>query len=84
MSHPIYGLSYIQADSANPKWIDITRGFDSLPNNPLVDEIADILPVVSIDANGNQTIDVFEQSFIRLYSLDWKNKKQFHFGRALW
>jgi hypothetical protein len=77
MSHPIYGLSYIQADSANPKWIDITRGFDSLPNNPLVDEIADILPVVSIDANGNQTIDVFlSQSFIpRLYSLDWKNKK---------
>ena len=77
MSHPIYGLSYIQADSANPQWIDITRGFDSLPNNPLVDEIADILPVISIDANGNQTIDVFlSQSFIpRLYSLDWKNKK---------
>lgn len=77
MSHPIYGLSYIFPNKTNAKWEDIEKGFDTLPNNPLVDEISDILPVVKTDENGRETTEIYlSQSFIpRLYSLDWKNKK---------
>ncbi|HQL05938.1 MAG TPA: putative glycoside hydrolase [Treponemataceae bacterium] len=82
MSHPIYGLSYILPDTASPKWIDIEKGFDTLPGNPYVDEIADILPVLEKQDDGTIITKIYlSQTFIpRIYVLDWKNKQ----GQIIW
>ena len=82
MSHPIYGLSYILPDAASPKWTDIERGFDTLPGNPYVDEIADILPVLETQADGSIITKIYlSQTFIpRIYVLDWQKKQ----GQIIW
>ncbi len=82
MSHPIYGLSYILPDASSPKWTDIERGFDTLPGNPYVDEIADILPVLETQSDGSIITKIYlSQTFIpRIYVLDWQKKQ----GQIIW
>jgi hypothetical protein len=84
ISHPIYGLSYIQPDRKNAKWTDITNGFDKLPTLSDTDEIADIITVCNTDENGEVTTDVYlSQSFIpSIYKLDWANKKVLKIGES--
>ncbi len=82
ISHPLYGLSYIQPDKKNASWIDITNGFDKLPTMSDPDEIADIITVSSTNANGEATTDIYmTQSYIpSIYKLDWTNKKALKIG----
>lgn len=82
ISHPLYGLSYIQPDRKNASWIDITAGFDKLPTMSDPDEIADIITVCSTNADGEVTTDVYmTQSYIpSIYKLDWANKKALKIG----
>lgn len=82
MSHPIYGLSYILPDTNGSKWTDIESGFDTLPGNPYVDEIADILPVLVPQSDGSVITKIYlSQTFIpRMYELDWQKKK----GNIIW
>ena len=54
LSHPIYGLSYIQPNKSNAGWIDIVKGFTAMPTQGQPDELSDILPVVRVDENGFQ------------------------------
>ena len=63
ISHPLYGLSYIQPDKKNASWIDITNGFDKLPTMSDPDEIADIITVSSTNANGEATTDIYAGHF---------------------
>ncbi len=73
MSHPIFGLSYIKPDASKPVWNDITKGFEMLPSMTTPDEIADILPVLSTDADGNSFVELYmTNTFIpRIYKLNW-------------
>ncbi len=82
MSHPIYGLSYILPDASSPVWTDIDKGFEALPGNPYVDEIADILPVLETQSDGSVVTKIYlSQTFIpRIYVLDWQKKQ----GQLLW
>lgn len=76
MSHPIFGLSYIKPNAGKPSWHDITRGFEMMPSLTSPDEIADILPVVTFDEEGNSKTEVYlSQTYIpRLYKMDWPNR----------
>ena len=82
ISHPLYGLSYIQPDRKNASWIDITAGFEKLPTMSDPDEIADIVPVCYVDETGNTTTEVYlSQSYIpNIYKLDWNAKKAIKIG----
>ena len=82
ISHPLYGLSYIQPDRKDSKWIDITAGFDMLPTMKDPDEIADIITVANTSDNGDVTTDIYmTQSYIpSIYKLDWNNKKALKIG----
>ena len=77
MSHAIYGFSYYLPNEAKPKWIDIEKGFENMPKPSLTEEIACMIPEISVNAEGKKSYDIFfGTSFIpRLYKLDWKNKK---------
>ena len=77
MSHPIYGFSYYRADSASPKWMDVSSGFAIMPSLTQPDEIADILPVLCKDSKGTLYCEIYaSQTFIpKLYRFDWKEKR---------
>lgn len=77
LSHAIQGLSYILPDSSNPKWIKLSAGFKIPKGTSSVDEIADILPVVRKDENGNEVVDVYIglSFFPGIYKLDWEAKR---------
>ncbi|MBQ2293880.1 MAG: hypothetical protein II258_00745, partial [Spirochaetales bacterium] len=77
LSHAIQGLSYILPDSPNPKWIKLSAGFKIPQGTSSVDEIADILPVVRKDENGNKVTDVYIglSFFPGIYKLDWNAKR---------
>ncbi|MBQ0039944.1 MAG: hypothetical protein KBS64_05915 [Treponema sp.] len=77
MSHPIYGFSYYRADAKKPAWFDVSAGFAAMPSMTQVDEIADILPVMCKDANGNYFADIYlSQTFLpNIYRFNWKDKK---------
>lgn len=83
MSHSIYGLSWIQPDAKNSKWVDITAGFEMMPSLSSPDEISDILTVRKSDENGNIYTEVFlSQSFMPcLYKLDWEKQRGVLLGR---
>ena len=77
MSHPIFGLSYYLADKEKPVWNDVDAGFEKMPSLTSPDEIADILPVVRTDADGNRYTEIYlSQTYIpRLYKFNWQQKK---------
>ena len=77
LSHAIYGLGYIQPDSANPKWIDIEAGFEVIPTTSLPNEVASILPITKTNSDGTTSTEIYvTQSFIpRLYKLNWEEKR---------
>ena len=77
MSHPIYGFSYYRADAKKPTWFDVSAGFAAMPSMTQVDEIADILPVMCKDANGNHFAEVYlSQTFLpNIYRFNWKDKR---------
>lgn len=83
ISHPLYGLAYIQPDRKNAKWTDIDVGFDKMPTLSDPDEIADIIPVCRTDANGDTTTDIYlSQSYMPcIYKLDWNAKKGIKLGQ---
>lgn len=77
MSHAIYGFSYYRPQAARPSWIEVSAGFSAMPSLTQVDEIADILPVLVKDKNGNVFTELYiSQTFIpNFYKFDWKTKK---------
>lgn len=77
MSHPIFGLSYIKPDAANPKWIDVTGGFEAMESLTYPDEIADILPVIQKADDDSHFIEIYlSQTYIpRIYRFDWENRR---------
>ncbi|MCH5150442.1 MAG: hypothetical protein J1G30_07225 [Spirochaetales bacterium] len=77
LSHAIQGLSYMLPDSNNPNWIKLSAGFKIPSGTSCVDEIADILPVVKKDEDGNEFTDVYiGLSFSPgIYKLNWKSKR---------
>ena len=77
MSHPIYGFSYYRADAKNPIWVDISAGFSAMPSMTQVDEIADIIPVVCKDEEGNLYPEIIaSQSYIpNIFKFNWKTKR---------
>lgn len=77
MSHPIFGLSYYIVDKEKPVWTDVSAGFEIMESLSSPDEIADILPVVRIDENGNRYTEIYlSQTFIpRIYKFDWEKKR---------
>lgn len=82
LSHSIYGLAYLTPDIENANWTDIETGFEMLPTQTYVEEIADILPVSTIGSNGEISTDIYlSQTFIpRIYRLDWQKQ----IGELLW
>lgn len=77
LSHPIYGLSYIQPDKSKAGWTDIIKGFTAMPTQGQPDELADILPVVRVDEKGHQVTEVYvSQTFMpNIFRLDWEKKQ---------
>ena len=76
MSHPIFGLSYIKPDAANPTWFDVSKGFEMLPSMTSPDEIADILPVLVKADDGSNYVEMYmTNTFIpRLYRFNWESR----------
>ena len=77
MSHPIFGLSYIKPDATNPKWVDVTAGFEIMESLTYPDEIADIIPVIQKADDGSHFIEIYlSQTYIpRIYRFDWEKKR---------
>jgi hypothetical protein len=77
LSNAIAGLSYIRIDDANPRWQDLSDGFEKVPTMGYADEIADILPVLRTRADGTAYAEVYlSQSFLPcVYRLDWEAKR---------
>ena len=77
MAHPIFGLSYILPDAAKPAWIDVAAGFEKMESLTSPDEIADILPVSTINQNGTVSTEIYiSQSYIpRIYRFNWTEKR---------
>lgn len=77
LSHPIYGLSYIQPNKSKANWTDIIKGFTAMPTQGQPDELSDILPVVRVDENGYQVTDIYiSQTFMpNIFQLDWEKKQ---------
>lgn len=77
MSHPIFGLSYIFPDRANPVWNDVSSGFEIMPSLSSPDEIADILPIVRTRADGSVFTEIYiSQTYLpRLYRFNWEEKR---------
>ncbi|MCQ2612383.1 MAG: hypothetical protein MJ183_02140 [Treponemataceae bacterium] len=77
LSHSVYGIAYYQPYSKKPAWIDMDYGFERVPTSDSSDEIADILPVLRLDENGNYYTEVYiSQSFKPcIYRLDWTKKQ---------
>ncbi len=76
-AHPIFGFSYILPKSAKPVWKDCNGGFENMKGQTYPDEIADICPVVTQNADGTQTTTVYvSQTFLpRLYKFNWQTKR---------
>ena len=77
MSHPIFGFSYIMPQTAKPRWTDCNGGFENIKSQTYPDEIADIVPVVTVGADGVKKVTVYvSQSFLpRLYTFNWQTKR---------
>ena len=73
MSHPIFGFSYYRCDAAKPVWEDIKNGFEMLKTMTSPDEIADILPVARVNADGTFDVDIYvSQTYIpRIYKFNF-------------
>ncbi|MDR0503681.1 MAG: putative glycoside hydrolase [Treponema sp.] len=73
MSHSIYGIHYIQPDTAGSQWIQIDEGMEKLETTDNPDEISDI----AVIPHSNSASIFVSQTFRRnIYKLDW-NKKIF-------
>lgn len=77
MSHPIFGVSYCKADESSIVWHDITGGFEAMPSQTYPDEVSNILPVLTKDSEGRDTVEIYmAQSYIpRIYRFDWEKKR---------
>lgn len=77
LSHSSYGIGYIHPDVLGSKWVDIEKGFESVPTLSYTDEIADILAVDVLNDEGSYKTQIyFTQTFLpRLYRLNWEEKK---------
>ncbi len=77
MSHPIFGLSYYRCDAQNPAWIDVASGLEMLPSMSSPDEIGDIYPKASLNADGTFKVDIYiSQTYIpRIYKFNWEERK---------
>lgn len=77
MTHPIFGLSYYLPDREKPAWCDVEAGFEKMPSLTSPDEIADILPVVRIRADGSAFTEIYlSQTYIpRIYRFNWQTKR---------
>ena len=76
-SHPIFGFSYIQPQSAKPVWKDCNGGFDNMKGQSYPDEIADICPVVVKNPDGTSSTEIYaSQTFLpRIYRFNWQTKR---------
>lgn len=76
MSHPIYGFSYYRAD-VTKKWVDVSAGLVAMPSLTQPDEIADIVPVLSRNADGSVYSEIYlSQTYLpRIYRFNWKTKR---------
>lgn len=76
MSHPIFGLSYMKVDAANPKWNDVTAGFEMMKTMASTDEISDILPVLTQTSDGKMYSEMYlSQTYLpRLYKFNWPKR----------
>ena len=72
MSHPIYGVFWIQPDKPNTGWGELNAGLEQVPSIKWPDEVADISAV-----KRNGSVEVFaSQTFMpRIYRLDWANRQ---------
>lgn len=77
LSHPIYGLSYIQPDKQKAQWTDITKGFDMMPTYTSPDELSDIVAVTRTGADGLPNTEIYvSQTFLpNIFRLNWEEKK---------
>lgn len=77
MAHPIFGFSYIMPQSNKPVWTDCNGGFENMKGQSYPDEISDICPVVTLQADGTYTTEVYvSQTFLpRIYRFDWASKR---------
>lgn len=77
MSHPIYGFSYYRADAKKPAWVDVSAGFAAMPSMTQVDEIADIIPVVTRAEDGRLYSEIYcSQTYLpNIYRFNWKTKR---------
>lgn len=77
MAHTIFGFSYCYPEKSKIVWNDVSGGFEAMRTQTYPDEIADILPVVSTDADGNPVTSIYvSQSYLpRIYELNWNTKR---------
>lgn len=72
MSHPIYGISWQQPDTARATWNDMNAGLEHVPDIRWPDEVADIHTVKT----PSSTQTYVSQTFMgRIYRLDWQGKR---------
>ncbi len=72
--HPIYGVSYYEADKKGAKWIDLNAGLAKLETTDNPDEVSDI--VASRDpATGEIRIWAAQTFKSNVYRLDWAAKR---------
>jgi hypothetical protein len=76
-SHPIFGFSYIVPQATKPAWNDCNGGFENMKGQTYPDEIADIHPVVTKNADGTSVTTVYvSQTFLpRIYKFNWDSKR---------
>ena len=76
MSHAIFGFSYYRTNAKNPRWIDVTAGFEMVKTMASSDEISDILPILTQTSSGMEYCDIYAcQTFLpRLYKFNWQKK----------
>jgi hypothetical protein len=72
--HPIYGVSYYEADKKGAKWIDLNAGLAKLETTDNPDEVSDI--VASRDPTTGEIRIWAAQTFkANVYRLDWAAKR---------
>jgi len=72
MSHPIYGVSWIQPDAAKPAWADLNAGLYSMPTVKWPDEVSDLAAFVRA---GRVELYAGQSFAPRIYRLDWEGRR---------
>ncbi|MGP1458293.1 MAG: putative glycoside hydrolase [Treponema sp.] len=77
MSHPILGFAYIRLDTKKPVWTSVSSGFDIMKSLTATDEISDIFPLLTADANGAPVVEIYAaQTYLpRIYKFDWAARR---------